>query len=462
MALTTKNPFDASVVVERAYSTDASIDAALDGAKKAQAEWRNISLAERMAVCAAFCDVFERDKASMAQLLAQQMGRPIRYGEGEIQGTIGRARAMIDLAEAGLAPIEVSEQEGLVRYIEREPVGLVLTIPAWNYPYLITVNSVIPALLAGNAVVLKPSSQAPLIGEHFTEALLEAGAPVGLVSCLHLDHAGTEALVQDPRVDFVAFTGSTGGGKAMEQAAAGRFIGMGLELGGKDPAYVRADANVSFAVENLADGSFFNSGQSCCGVERIYVHEDVYDEFVDGVVEVAKGYIIGDPLDEKTTLGPLAKKSGQQWVEKQVAEAVAEGAKAHIDASAFDVPSEGFFCIPQVLTDVNHNMDVMMEETFGPVACIMKVIGDDEAIALMNDSPYGLTASVWTQDADAAKRIGRRVDTGTFFQNRADFLDPELAWVGVKDSGRGCTLSKVGFEHLTRPKSFHLRLDGKS
>lgn len=462
MALVTKNPYDNTVVVERDYSTPAAIDAAFDGARRAQREWRNATLAERISVCTAFCDVFERDKASMAHLLAKQMGRPIRYGEGEIQGTIGRARAMINLAEEGLAPVQVSEQDGFVRYIEREPVGVVLTIPAWNYPYLITVNSVIPALLAGNAVVLKPSSQAPLIGEHFTEALLEAGAPVGLVSCLHLDHAGTEALVKDPRVDFVAFTGSTAGGKAMETAAAGRFIGMGLELGGKDPAYVREDANVAFAVENLADGSFFNSGQSCCGVERIYVHESVYDEFVAGVVEVAKTYVLGDPLNEATTLGPVAKKSGQRWVEKQIAEAVADGATAHLDASEFDVPSEGFFCIPQVLTDVTHKMDVMMEETFGPVACIMKVSSDDEAIALMNDSPYGLTASVWTQDADAAKRIGREVETGTFFQNRADFLDPELAWVGVKDSGRGCTLSKVGFEHLTRPKSFHLRLDGKS
>jgi len=452
------SPFDDSVVAERAYTSDDDVNAALDAARAAQKKWKATPLADRIALCEKWCEAFAAMESDIAELLAKQMGRPIRYGAGEVNGTLGRARAMIQQAEAGLAPVTTTDQDGFERYIEREPVGVVLTIPAWNYPYLITVNSVIPAVLAGNAVVIKPSAQSALTGEHFVEAFEKAGAPAGLVSCLHLDHPRTEKLVQDDRVDFVAFTGSTSGGKAMEHAAQGRFIGMGLELGGKDPAYVRADADVAFAAENLADGSFFNSGQSCCGIERIYVHEDVYDEFVQGVVDVAKGYKLGNPLDDDVTIGPLAKATGKTHVDTQLKEALEKGATAHVPDGHFDVPATGHFVAPQVLTDVTHDMDIMMEETFGPIACIQKVGSDDEAIALMNDSPYGLTASVWTKDVDAAKRIGAQVETGTFFLNRCDFLDPELAWVGVKDSGRGCTLSKVGFEHLTRPKSFHLRL----
>jgi acyl-CoA reductase-like NAD-dependent aldehyde dehydrogenase len=249
------------------------------------------------------------------------------------------------------------------------------------------------------------------------------------------------------------------GGHAVQKAINARFIVGGLELGGKDPAYVRADANLADAVENLVDGSFFNSGQSCCGIERIYVHQDVYDEFIKGFEELTKTYVLGDPLDAETTLGPMVRTSAANFAQKQIDDALAQGATALIDPALFPAHQSGTpYLAPQVLVNVNHSMDIMTEETFAPVVGIMPVSGDEEAIRLMNDSQYGLTASIWTSDVDAALQIGEQVETGTWFMNRCDYLDPALAWTGVKNSGRGCTLSTVGYEALTRPKSFHLKI----
>ena len=460
----TISPVDGSVYVERELADLDALSAVLDKAKAAQKSWRATPLQERMAICTRFVEAFEARSDELSQELSWQMGRPIKFAPFEIAGTCDRARQMIAQAEQGLHDVETPKKPGFNRYIKREPLGTVLVVPAWNYPYLISINSVVPALLAGNAVVLKPSAQTPLCGERFAEAFKEAGLPDGLYTNIHLTHELTAKAVADPRVDFVAFTGSVGGGHAMVEAAKERFIGVGLELGGKDPAYVRADADLPFTVENLVDGALFNSGQSCCGIERIYVHESVYDDFVSAYVAEAKSYAkLGDPTDESTTLGPLARASGAAFVRKHIADAVAAGAKAHLDAADYPANKEGTpYLAPQVLTHVDHSMDVMMEETFGPVVGIMKVKDDEQAIALMNDSPFGLTASVWTEDEDAAVRIGAQVETGTFFQNRCDALDPQLAWVGVKDSGRGCTLSVVGYEHLTRPKSFHLRTSAKN
>jgi acyl-CoA reductase-like NAD-dependent aldehyde dehydrogenase len=253
----------------------------------------------------------------------------------------------------------------------------------------------------------------------------------------------------------VAFTGSVSGGHAVQRAAAKRFIGTGLELGGKDPGYVRADADLAFAVENLADGAFFNSGQSCCGIERIYVQRSVFDDFVERFTALARQYRLGNPLEKDTNLGPLVRTHAADSVRAQVRQAVRKGAKALLKLK--DRPGTPYLP-PEVLVSVDHGMALMTEETFGPVVGIQPVKGDEEAIALMNDSRYGLTASIWTKDADAAVRVGDRVETGTWFMNRCDYLDPALAWTGVKDSGRGCTLSRLGLEAFTRPKSFHLRL----
>jgi len=249
------------------------------------------------------------------------------------------------------------------------------------------------------------------------------------------------------------------GGRAVQRAAAARFIGVGLELGGCDPAYVREDADLAHAVENLVDGAFFNSGQSCCGIQRIYVHRRRHDDFVAGAIELTRRYVLGNPIDPATTLGPVVRAAAAAQIRAQLMASIAAGARPAIDEREFPASVPGTpYLAPQVLLDVDHSMPIMHEEIFGPVVGIMPVAGDEEAVRLMNDSPYGLTAAVWTADADAALAIGTRIETGTWFMNRCDYLDPALAWVGVKDSGRGCTLSRVGYEHLTRPKSYHLRL----
>jgi acyl-CoA reductase-like NAD-dependent aldehyde dehydrogenase len=454
----TVSPVDGSLYCERALARPDEVNAVLGRAAHAQRMWRAVPVAERAAICTRFCEQFESRGDALALELTWQMGRPIRYAPSEIRGTLERARYMIEIAAAALNDLDPGPKEGFQRCIRREPLGVVFTIAAWNYPYLIAVNSVIPAIMSGNAVVLKHSAQTPLCAERFAECFRAAGLPDGIFQLLHLSHEDTEKVVGDPRVAFVAFTGSVAGGHAIQRAAVARFAGVGLELGGCDPAYVRYDADLPHAIENLVDGAFFNSGQSCCGIQRIYVHEQVYDEFVAGAVDLTQKYILGDPTDPTTTLGPVVRPAAADQIRKQVAASIAMGARNAIDERLFALNRAGTaYLAPQLLLDVDHSMSVMREEVFGPVAAVMKVGGDDEAIRLMNDSDYGLTAAVWTQDPQAAWALGERVQTGTWFMNRCDYLDPALAWVGVKDSGRGCTLSQVGYEHLTRPKSFHLR-----
>ena len=455
----TISPVDGSLYCERPLARADEINAVLGRAAYAQRAWRNVPVAERAAICTRCCDQFESRRDSLALELTWQMGRPIRYAASEINGTLERARHMISIAAAALADLDPAPKEGFSRFVRREPLGVVFTVAAWNYPYLIAVNSVIPAIMAGNAVILKHSAQTPLCAERFAECFRAAGLPEGVFQFLHLTHEDTERIVGDPRVAFVAFTGSVEGGHAIQRAAVARFVGTGLELGGCDPAYVRHDADLTHAVENLVDGAFFNSGQSCCGIQRIYVHERLYDDFVAGAIALTEKYVLGNPTDPTTTLGPVVRPAAADQVRKQIAASVAKGSRAAIDERRFAASRAGTaYVAPQLLLDVDHGMSVMREEIFGPVAGVMKVSGDDEAVRLMNDSDFGLTAAVWTKDVDAARALGDRVQTGTWFMNRCDYLDPALAWVGVKDSGRGCTLSQVGYEHLTRPKSFHLRL----
>lgn len=455
----TISPVDGSVVVERPLASHAEIDAALTRAQAAQRHWRTVPLAERAAILGRFCDAFETHAAAIARELTLQIGRPIRYAPNEVRGMLERARYMIAIAPTALADVEPEPKAGFQRFMRREPLGVVLTVAAWNYPYLIAVNSVVPALMAGNAVILKHSAQTPLCAERFAQCLEAAGLPAGVFQVLHMAHADTERVIADPRIDFVAFTGSVAGGHAVQHAAAERFIGLGLELGGCDPVYVRPDANLNHAIENIVDGAYFNSGQSCCGLQRVYVHEALYDQFVEGFVALTRQYLLGNPLDEATTLGPVVRTAAADTIRAQVQASIKAGARAAIDPRLFPQDRAGSpYLAPQVLLDVDHGMPVMREEIFGPVAGIMRVRSDEQAIALMNDSSFGLTAAVWTADAAAALRIGSQVETGTWFMNRCDYLDPALAWVGVKDSGRGCTLSSIGYEHLTRPKSYHLRL----
>ncbi len=452
------SPVDGSVYVERQTASAEAIQQALSAAVVAQKNWKNTPVAERQAMCNKAVDAFLSHKDEISEELTWQMGRPISQSPGEVAGFEERARHMISIADSALADVRPEAKEGFTRYIKREPLGVVFIVAPWNFPYLTSVNAIMPALLAGNAVILKHSAQTPLCAERLQQAFDEAGLPEAVFQYLHLSHTDTESVIQSPEVNFVAFTGSVQGGEMVERAAAGRFIGVGLELGGKDPAYVRKDANLQQAIETVTDGAMFNSGQSCCGIERVYVDEAVFDEFVEGVVNLCNSYHLGRADDITTNLGPLVKTSAAEFVRGQIKDAVAAGAEALVDPQQFEANAEGTpYLAPQVLIDVDHGMRVMTEESFGPVIGIMSVSGDEEAIKLMNDSEFGLTAAIFTQDENAAIEIGNQVDTGTWFMNRCDYLDPALAWTGVKNSGRGCTLSSVGFEHMTRPKSYHLK-----
>jgi acyl-CoA reductase-like NAD-dependent aldehyde dehydrogenase len=456
----TISPVDGSVYVERELATAGQIESALAKARRACKTWKEVPLSSRAQLCLKAVDYFLAHAEEMALELSWQMGRPIRYTPGEIKGGFNeRARYMVAVAEQALADVAVEPRDGFTRFIRREPLGTVLVLAPWNYPYLTSVNAIVPALMAGNVVILKHASQTPLCAERYDAAFKAAGFPEGVFQFLHMGHEDVARTVGDSRIDFVAFTGSVAGGHAVVEAAKKRFIGLGLELGGKDPAYVRSDANLNHAIENLVDGAMFNSGQSCCGIERIYVHRDLYEPFVKGAVELTYNYKLGNPLEAQTTLGPLVRTGAAEFVRGQIVEAIRQGAKAHIDPSHFPANQAGTpYLAPQILTNVNHQMRVMREETFGPVVGIMPVDSDQEAIRLMNDSQYGLTAAIWTSDVDAAIHIGDKIETGTWYMNRCDYLDPALAWTGVKDSGRGCTLSVLGYDYLTRPKSFHLRV----
>ena len=453
------SPIDGSVVAERELASDSVVDAVLTTAHAAQSVWRATAISERVRLCEAMISHLEVSVAGIAAEISWQMGRPMRYTPNEIlRGAQERARYMMSIATEELTDVSVPPVEGFTKYIERTPVGTVLIVAPWNYPYLTAINSLIPALLSGNTVIMKHASQTLLCAERFTEACTAAGFPSGVFQHVHASHSAVERMIQDPRINFVVFTGSVQGGAAMERAAAGRFIGVGTELGGKDPSYVRHDADLALAISENVDGTFFNSGQSCCGIERIYVHDSMYDAFVDGFVDLTKQYVLGNPMDADTTIGPMVNAAAATFVRGQVSAAIASGARALVDESHFAASTAGTpYMGPTVLVDVDHSMNIMREESFGPVIGIMRVQNDYEAIALMNDSPYGLTACLWTQDVAAAQTIGRRIETGTVFMNRCDYVDPTLVWSGVKDTGSGIALSRLGFGPYTRPKSFHLK-----
>jgi acyl-CoA reductase-like NAD-dependent aldehyde dehydrogenase len=453
------SPIDGSTVAERELTSDSVVDAVLTAAKAAQTVWRATAISERIRLCEAMIAHLEASVTDIATEISWQMGRPVRYTPNEIlRGAQERARYMMSIATEELTEVSVPQVEGFTKYIERTPVGTVLIVAPWNYPYLTAINSLIPALLAGNTVIMKHASQTLLCAERFSDACTAAGFPARVFQHVHASHSAVERMIQDPRINFVVFTGSVQGGAAMERAAAGRFIGVGTELGGKDPSYVRHDADLALAISENVDGTFFNSGQSCCGIERIYVHDSVYDAFVDGFVDLTQQYVLGNPMDPETTIGPMVYAAAATFVRGQVSAAIAGGARAIVEESHFAASATGTaYMGPTVLVDVDHSMNIMREESFGPVIGIMRVQNDDEAVALMNDSPYGLTACLWTQDIAAAQSIGQRIETGTVFMNRCDYVDPTLVWSGVKDTGSGIALSRLGFGPYTRPKSFHLK-----
>ena len=450
------SPVDGSVYAERAAL---SFDAAKDvvaRARKAQKAWAKRPLEERVQLVLKGAARLNEMSDVVVPELAWQMGRPVKYG-GEYKGFNERSNYVASIAADALAPLVVEESERFERRIEREAHGVVFVVAPWNYPYMTAINTIAPALMAGNTVVLKHASQTLLVGERLVQAFIEAGVPEDVFQNVFLDHETTSALIAAGSFNFVNFTGSVEGGRSMERAAAGTFTGLGLELGGKDPGYVMEDADLEAAVDTLMDGATYNSGQCCCGIERIYVHESLYDAFVEKSVAWVSNYKLGNPLDPDTSLGPMANKRFAKVVREQITDAVSKGAKALVDPKLFPQDDGGAYLAPQILVNVDHSMAFMREETFGPAVGIMKVKGDEEALALMNDSQYGLTASLWTRDVERAARLGRAIETGTVFMNRADYLDPALCWTGVKETGRGGSLSIIGFQNLTRPKSFHLK-----
>ncbi|SGY29763.1 BQ5605_C002g01082 [Microbotryum silenes-dioicae] len=486
---TTISPITGQPIVVRRLPSVNDVDRILYKSHVAHLKWRQVPLSKRIELVKAGITHLSSRATELAQEITEQMGRPIRYTEGEIKTFEDRANWLVGKAESALKDENVDEgrPEGIKRTIRRAPVGITFLIGSWNFPYMIQVNALIPSLLAGNSVILKPSPQTPLTSERVVEAFTAAGLPSDLLQCVHLNPIQMDMVVAHPLVPFVSFTGSVENGRKVEIAAASKvrqgFKMVGLELGGKDAAYVREDSDPKYAAENIVDGAMFNSGQSCCAVERVYVHEKIYDAFVEECVKVVKGYVLGDPREQATTLGPVVSLRSAAAIRSHIAEAVQMGAKALIPDSHFPEAKEGTtYVAPQVLVDVNHSMKVMMEETFGPVMGIMKVScalsvqaafkqsrtesddfflpqvsSDAEALKLINESPYGLTGSIWTKSEAAFEALVDHVETGTVFMNRCDYLDPALPWTGVKNSGRGISLSRYGFDAVTRAKSVHVR-----
>ena len=454
----TITPIDNSVYLERPLSTEAEIDKVIESSKKSFQSWKNTSIEDRITIINKFIDNLITLKPEVSKEICWQIGRPISQCANELRGFEERSRHMVKIAKESLQNIPATKNDEFDNYIYKSPLGVIFVMAPWNYPVITATNTIVPALLAGNTMVLKHSSQTPRCAELIAQALENTGIPEGVFQFVHTDHQACEKIIADPRIAHVVFTGSVRGGQEVKKYIGTRFINVGLELGGKDPAYVRSDADINHAIENLVDGAMFNSGQSCCGIERIYVDQSIYKDFIDGFKNLTEQYKLGDPSQEDTNLGPVVRLSAANFIRNQMAEAEQQGAKRLIDESKFSISKEdNCYVAPQVMIDIDHSMRFMMEETFGPAVGIMPVKDHHEAKQLMNDSPYGLTASIWTKDLDFAKEFGRDIETGTFFMNRCDYLDPALAWTGVKDTGVGCSLSVLAFDQFTRPQSFHMR-----
>jgi len=451
------NPATDAVVARLKQATEDEIQHLLRKAKEAARQWRRVPLSERIAVTHRFLDAFCGQADAIAAEATAQMGKPITQSGNEIKTMRHRAEYMAGIAEQALEDIHIADGPAEFKRIAHDPLGVVVDIAAWNYPLLIAINVVAPGILAGNAVVLKHASLTPLCGLRFQEAYKKAGLPDGVMTAVVADRKQSEPLLKSPLVDAVFFTGSVEGGRQVYRTISDRFVDCGLELGGKDPAYVRADADLEKVVPNVADGAFYNAGQSCCGVERIYVHRSIYNRFLEATLAEVATYKLGDPTDRNTYLGPLAMAKTIDTMNEQIDEAVRRGAKVLCGGRATHVNGKGRFYEATVVADCANDMTIMQEENFGPIVGIMPVADDEEAVRLMNDSRYGLTASIWTRDVAAGRKIAESVEAGTVFVNRCDYLDPALAWVGIKDSGKGCTLSRLGYEHLTRPKSYYAR-----
>jgi acyl-CoA reductase-like NAD-dependent aldehyde dehydrogenase len=454
--LEVKNPYSQEVVAKYPIDSLAAVKEKLASLQNAQSSWKKVPQAKRTQLVQKALDYFTTNKEQIARDISQQMGRPISQSPGEIRGLLERANYLCSIAEEALKPKPLPEIPNFERAIVREPLGVIFVISAWNYPLLVTVNSVVPALLAGNTVLLKHSSQTPEIGKHFERAFQNLGKYKNLLHQVIIDHEATGKVIEELDVNHVVFTGSVTGGKQILKHTSQKFMQPQLELGGKDAAYIAEDADLDAAAETVVDGAMFNSGQSCCGIERAYVHRSVYDQFVEKSKKVIASYKLGDPLNETTNLGPLVSEKATRYAESQIQAAVKQGAKV-VAGGKVQKLAGGFFLEPTLITDVKQNMEIMQEENFAPILPVVPVDSIEQAIELVNDSQYGLTSAIFTKDLSKAKHFAENVETGTVFMNRCDYLDPALPWTGVKNSGCGSALSSLGFLSVTRAKALHFK-----
>jgi acyl-CoA reductase-like NAD-dependent aldehyde dehydrogenase len=458
--LVTHDPYTGKPTGEFAQKTFAQAKEDVLTLKNSQLKWRTLTVPDRLKLVKKALTYFETNREQIALDICESIGRPLHYCNGEVNGFFERANYLCDIAEATLKPDVIGGKEGFDRSIEHTPLGVIFVISAWNYPLLITVNSVVPALIAGNTVLLKHSNLTPKIGLHFENAFRNLGEHKNLLLQAIVSHDVTGQIIEQTPVDHVVFTGSVEGGHSILKHTSKKFMMPALELGGKDAAYVHSDADLDHAAATVVDGAMYNSGQSCCGIERAYVHEAVYDDFLAKAKKLVEEYKIGDPKDKATHLGPLAKASAADIIVKQLEDAKKQGAKVLVGGKVEKLKS-GTFINATLVTGVKNDMPIMQDENFGPVLPVMKVASLEKAIECANDSHYGLTAAIFTQDMRVAAQFAHAVDAGTIFMNRCDYLDPALPWTGVKDSGVGSALSKYGFINVTRRKALHFRKSTK-
>lgn len=443
-------------------STSECEDAVTKSVSAQRTFYAETSISDRQALCVRFMDALESMREEIANDVSGMMGKPYSQAYGEFGGVYERAKTMIETAPKALEAETLPVSNGCERIITKEPVGAILVIAPWNFPLMTAVNSIVPAILSGNSVLLKHSERTPLCGEHFARAFAKAGAPSGLVSAINSTHDVTASVIGDRRINFVSFTGSVRGGHEVYRTIAkDRFIDATLELGGKDPAYVAEDVDVAKAAAGLVDGAMYNMGQSCCAIERVYVHRSKYDAFLaEAKAIIDSSYVLGDPMAESTNHGPQALASSISFLSNQVKDAVDKGATIMTGSGegVHDESGRGRFFAPTLIADCTHDMSIMKDESFGPVLPVMPVDNEEEALTLMKDTEFGLTAAVFTEDRDRVLRMGAAIPTGTIFMNRCDYLDPDLPWTaGGENTGKGVSLSHHGFRGVTKLKGYNLR-----
>jgi acyl-CoA reductase-like NAD-dependent aldehyde dehydrogenase len=451
------NPATGALITQVPADDAASVAAKAAAARAAQPDWLAVPLAERKACIERFRAAVVTELESLAAIMTGETGKPIRMSRNELNGLLGRIDFFLKEVDAQLVTETVFAEGGMTEKIEHTPLGVVVNISAWNYPWFVGGNVFIPALLTGNAVLYKPSEYATLTGLAMARLLHGAGVPNDVFIAV-IGGGDVGAALQAQKIDGLFFTGSYGTGAKIAQALGPRMVKLQLELGGKDPTYVCDDADAKVAAESLADGAMYNTGQSCCSVERIYVHEKIYDAFVAAFLDTVRGFKVGDPMSEDTYIGAITRAPQLDVLDVQVADAKAKGAS--LLAGGTRLPGPGNWFAPTVFTDVNHSMELMREESFGPIIGIQKVAGDGEAVTLMNDTRYGLTAGVFTPDEARAKALLAQVNAGSVYWNCCDRVSPRLPWSGHGDSGVGLTLSTYGIQTFTRPKAWHLRTAG--